>query len=92
VRLRCHLDEGLAHAKTGSHREVRRRNVEIDEEIVPEESERLAVRDELCDIAPYDRELSFGIARRRMMRSRVPESVGLAGSARRPTSSSASGR
>ena len=47
MRLGRYLDDRLAHAKARAGREVRRREVEVDEEVVSKYGERLAVGNEL---------------------------------------------
>jgi len=53
-----------ADPQTRAHREVRRRQVELDKEVVAEDRERLTVGDELRDVTPHHGKLRRRVARR----------------------------
>ncbi len=59
VRFGCHLEQRLAYAYAASDRKVLRGEIEVDDQVVPGQLERLAVRDEAGDVELHHRELSL---------------------------------
>lgn len=59
VRFGCDLEQRLAYAYAASDRKILRGEIEVDDDVVPGQLERLAIRDEARDVELHHRELSL---------------------------------
>src|SRR5258708_3633920 len=64
VRLGSYFDDSFAHAQLRADGKIPSRNVEVHNQIVARNDERLTIRNELRNIAADDSKLRIGIARR----------------------------
>jgi len=64
VRLRRHLAERFPDPQARPRRQIRRRKVQLDDQIIAEERQRLPVGEQPGHIGAHNRELRLGIRRR----------------------------